>query len=74
MTGTGTGIETKTGTGMGTRAVMGARTGAGTGTGIERRVEGRDILGNYEVAIEVGRKTRERERRQRVTGDHSHKT
>ena len=32
---------------------MGAKTGTGTGTGVERRVEGRESLGTYEVIIVV---------------------
>ena len=37
---------------------MGAGTVAGSGTKIERRMEGRENLGTYEVIVEVGRKTR----------------
>ena len=38
---------------------MGARTGAGTETRMDRRVEGRESLETYKVVIDVGRKTRE---------------
>ena len=38
------------------------------------RVEGRESLETYDVDIEVGRKTRERGRRQQVTSNHSRKT
>ena len=62
---TAPGTETRTKTGTGTRAGMGARTGAGTETGMDRRVEGRESLGIYEVVVEVlevlGWKSRERE-------------
>ena len=49
-------------TGMYTRIGMGtgAGAGAGVGTRMERRVEGRESLGWYEVTVEMGRKTRER--------------
>ena len=47
---------------------------AGTGTRIEMRVGVRESLGTYEVVIEVGRKTREGGRRQRVTSNRSRKT
>ena len=84
---TGAGAMVRTGgttsTGMGTRQriVMGARTRAGTGveTGarirsrIDKRVEGRECLGIYELVIRVGRKTREGGRRQRVASNHSRK-
>ena len=67
MTGTGTGAKTKgkTSTRMSTRVEMGAI--------IERRVEGRESLGTYEVVIDVSRKIREAGRRQRVTSNHSRK-
>ena len=59
-----------------TRAGMGAGTGAGKGTRIERRLDGRESLGTYQVVIEVnlGRRTRERGRRQVLTSSHSRKT
>ena len=38
------------------------------------RVEGRESLRTYEVVIEVGRKTPEGGRRQRVSSNHSRKT
>ena len=53
---------------------MGARTGVGTGTRIEVIEEGRESLGTLQVVIEVGRKTREGGRRQRVNSNHSRKT
>ena len=46
------------------------RAEAGTGTRIEMKVEGRESLGTFEVVLEViemGRKTREGGRRQRIT-------
>ena len=72
-TGTGSGTETRMRTEVSTREGMGARTGARKGTIIEMVVERREGMGKFEVVIEVGRKTRERERRQRVTSDHSRK-
>ena len=72
VTGTGAG----TGTRMGTRTGMGKKTGAGTRTRVEMRLERRESLGTYQVVIEVievGRKTRERGRRQRVTSSRSRK-
>ena len=76
VTGTGTeaGTETRTSTGMRTRVAMGERTGAGTGTRVDMRVEGRESLGTFEVAVEVDWKTREGGRRQQVTSNHNHKT
>ena len=66
VTGTGTGTETRTKTGTGTRAGMGARTGAETETKMDRRMEGGESLGTYEVVVEVlevlSRNRRERER------------
>ena len=73
-TGTGAGTGTKTSTGVITSGGMGARTGSGTGTIIEMRVEGRESSGNFEVVIEMGRKTREGGRLQRVMSNHSRKT
>ena len=73
-TGTGAGTGMRASTGMDTRIGMGVRTGAGTGTTIETRVERRESLGTYEMVIEVGRKTREGGRRQRVTSNLSRKT
>ena len=72
--GTGTGTGGRTGTGIRTRAGMEARTEAGTGMVIERSVERRESLGSFEVVIEVGRKTQEGERCQRVTSNHSRQT
>ena len=51
---------------------MGAKTGVATR--IEMRVERGESLGTFEVEIEVGRKTREEGRRQRLTRNHSRKT
>ena len=45
---------------------MGARTGAGTRSRIDMNVEGKESLGTFKVVIEVGWKTREGKRRQRV--------
>ena len=56
---------------MRTRAGMGARTGAGTGMGVEMKVEGEESLRTSEVVKDVGRKTREGRRCQRVTSNHS---
>ena len=51
MTGKGTsaGTGSRTRTGMSTRAGVGARTGAGKGTRVDRRVEGREGMGTFEV-------------------------
>ena len=38
---------------------------------VEMKLEGRESLGTSEVVKEVGRKTREGGRRQRVTSNHS---
>ena len=72
MTGTGTeaGTGTRTSTEMSTNAEMGAI----TGTIIAMRVEGRENLGTSEVVMEVGWKTLEGGRRQRVISNHSCKT
>ena len=48
--------------------------GTGTETIIEIKMEGRKSLGTSEVMVEVGWKTRERGRRQRVTRSHSRMT
>ena len=59
---------------MSTGAGMEVRTGVGTGTIIYIKVEGRESLGTSEVVLDVGRKTREGGRRQRVTSNHSRQT
>ena len=46
----------------------------GVGVRMEMRVERGDNLGTYGVVIEVGRRTREGGRRQRVTSNHNRKT
>ena len=67
----GTGTRTGTGTRAGTMAGTGTKTGTGAGTEAERgllmqrKVEGRQSLGTYEVIMEVDRKTRGREATQR---------
>ena len=69
--GVGTGAGTRAGTGISTREEMGVRTGAGTGTRIEMKAEERESLGTFEVVKEVGQKTLEGGRRQRVTSNHN---
>ena len=63
---------------MSMRVGMGTGTGAGTlermGMSIDMRMEGKESRGTYDVALELGRKTREGGRRQRVTSHHSCKT
>ena len=49
----GTGTETRTEKGTGTRAEIGARPGAGTEMRMDWRVEGRESLETYKVAVEV---------------------
>ena len=74
-TGTGAGKGTRTRMGMGTIIKMGARTGAGMVTKVERTGEGRREPGNLRSGNrEMHRKTRERGRRQRVTSSQSGKT
>ena len=58
---------TGTGTGAGTESVDENGEGGGGGGGAESPV-------TYEVMVEVGRKTRERGRRQRLTRSHTRKT
>ena len=75
MTGTGMDEEKRTRTSTGMGAGMKTRTSAGTGTRMEKRVEAIERLKTYEVVVEVGRKTREGERRQqRVSSNPSRKT
>ena len=51
VTGTGTGTVTKTRTATGTRTGMGTGAEVGTRTRTERRVEGRESPGTYEVIV-----------------------
>ena len=72
---TGTGTRAGTGTRMmSTRARMGAKARGRTETRIEMRVEGRESLGTSKVVTEIGWKTREGGRPQRVTSNHTRKT
>ena len=54
---TGAGAGSRTGTEMGMRPGLGTRVGAGKGMRMEMRVKGTESLGNFDVVIEVGRKT-----------------
>ena len=73
MTGTGTGAGAGTRMITDTRTEMGAGTGAGTRKRIERRVEKRESPEICGVTVKVGRGTRERGQRHRVTSSHSRK-
>ena len=53
---------------------MGAKVGVEIKLIIERNVEGRKSLATYEVVVEVGRKSREGGRYQRLANNQSHKT
>ena len=53
---------------------MEARAATGVGTRTEMKAVGRESLGTFEVVKEVGRRTRVRRRRQRITNNHSRNT